>query len=138
MLVSTKGRYALRLMTDIATNCAEGPVSLKEIAERQDVSMKYLEQLVRPLASSNLLVSIRGQHGGYTLARPAEEISAGDILRSAEGDVAPVHCLEENAEACPRANTCTTLNFWQGLDKTISSYIDGYSLQDLIDQRCTL
>lgn len=134
MLVSTKGRYALRLMADIAQHGQEGPVSLKDVSERQDLSVKYLEQLVRPLASAGLLESIRGQRGGYVLVRPAAEISAGDVLRAAEGGISPVHCLEEGAETCPRADSCVTLGFWRGLDEAIGEYVDGYSVADFLTE----
>lgn len=136
MLVSTKGRYALRLMMDVALNCGNSPVPLKDVSERQGLSIKYLEQLVRPLASAGLLESIRGQHGGYILGANPADISTGDILRAAEGDVAPIYCLEEGAEECPRANKCATLGFWQGLDSVINEYIDNYTLEKLITSTC--
>lgn len=132
MLVSTKGRYALRLMADVAQHCENAPVPLKDVSERQNVSAKYLEQLVRPLANAGLLESVRGQRGGYVLARPVEDITAGDILRAAEGGIAPVQCLGEGAGECPMAGECITISFWQGLDNVISKYVDGYTLRDLI------
>lgn len=136
MLVSTKGRYALRLMADIAQHCEESPVPLKDVSERQGVSVKYLEQLVRPLANAGLLESVRGQRGGYVLAKPAAEIPVGDILRAAEGGIAPVQCLEAGAGECPRASVCTTLDFWRGLDAVIAEYVDGYTLEDILEQGC--
>lgn len=107
------------------------PVSIKEIAEVQDLPAKYLEQLVRPLTKAELIRSIRGQHGGYVLARPASEISAGEIIRASEGDVAPIYCLEDSAEECPRRGVCTTLSFWEGLDGVINEYLDAYTLEKL-------
>ncbi len=131
MLVSTKGRYALRLMMEIATKSDNRPVSIKEVSQTQDLPAKYLEQLVRPLAKAKLLKSVRGQHGGYILARPVSEISVGEIIRASEGDVAPVYCLEDNAEICPRRAFCTTLSFWEGLDNVINEYLDSYTLERL-------
>ena len=132
MLVSTKGRYALRMMIDIAMNGTQGPLSLKEISERQEMPLKYLEQLARLLTHGGLLTSVRGQHGGYMLARTPKEIRIGDILRATEGTTAPVTCLEKGAETCPRKDTCMTLAFWRGLDDAIESYVDGVVLEDLI------
>ena len=132
MLISTKGRYALRLMIDVALNARSGPVSIREISQRQDMPLKYLEQLTRSLVKAELLNSTRGQRGGYTLSRPAGQITAGQILRAAEGDVAPTYCLEEGAKECPRAQMCSTLDFWKGLDRVIDEYLDGYTLEDLL------
>lgn len=132
VLISTKGRYALRLMIDVSLNARSGPVSIREVSERQGMPLKYLEQLTRLLVKDQLLQSTRGQRGGYSLARPADQITAGQILRAAEGDVAPTYCLEEGAEECPRAQVCTTLHFWKGLDQVIDDYLDRYTLEDLI------
>lgn len=131
MMISTKGRYAMRLMVDVAVNAQESPTSLKDIAQREHMPLKYLEQLVRSLTRNELLKSVRGQHGGYLLARAASSISAGDILRAAEGTTAPVACLDGSIVDCPRMETCTTLSFWQGLDKAIESYVDSVTLADL-------
>ena len=125
MMISTKGRYAMRLMVDVAVNAQESPVSLKDVAQREHMPLKYLEQLVRSLTRNELLRSVRGQHG------EASSISAGDILRAAEGTTAPVACLDGSIVDCPRMETCTTLSFWQGLDKAIESYVDGVTLADL-------
>lgn len=132
MMISTKGRYAMRLMIDVAANEKDGPVPLREIAHREDMPIKYLEQLVRLLTQNGLLCSVRGQRGGYLLARKAADISAGDILRCVEGTVAPVSCLAE-PDTCPRKNTCTTLSFWKGLDAVIDSYIDSITLAQLCE-----
>lgn len=131
MMISTKGRYAMRLMVDVAVNAQEAPVSLKDVAQREHMPLKYLEQLVRSLTRDGLLKSVRGQRGGYLLAREASSVTAGDILRSAEGTTAPVACVDGQAVDCPRMGTCTTLAFWQGLDEAIESYVDGVTLDDL-------
>lgn len=131
MMISTKGRYAMRLMVDIALNAQEAPVSLKDVAKREDMPLKYLEQLVRSLVRVELLKSVRGQRGGYLLAREASSISAGDILRAAEGTTAPVACLEGPAAGCSRMDSCTTLSFWRGLDEAIEAYVDSVSLADI-------
>ena len=132
MLVSTKGRYALRLMVCVARAGAEGKVALREVSEREDISLKYLEQLARPLVQAGLLRSVRGKGGGYALAREASAVRAGDVLRAVEGTTAPVACLDlEDGMACPRANECTTVRFWSGLDDVIERYVDGVTLADL-------
>ena len=131
MLISSKGRYALRLMIYIAAfGDEEGKIALREVAEREGISLKYLEQLVRPLMHAGLLTSVRGKGGGYMLARPAEEVRAGDILRAAEGTTAPVAC-EGIAGDCARAGLCSTVRFWTGLDEAIERYVDGVTLADL-------
>ena len=130
MMTSTKGRYAMRLMIDIADHEDSGPVSLKEVANREDMPVKYLEQLVRCLTRDDILRSVRGQRGGYLLARSACDISAGDILRCVEGSIAPVSCLSQQ-KPCPRKDACTTFSFWQGLDAVIDSYVDSVTLEQL-------
>ena len=132
MLVSTKGRYALRLMVLIARKGSEGKVSLREASEDEGISLKYLEQLVRPLVRAGLLRSVRGKGGGYVLAGDPGKIRAGDVLRAVEGTTAPVACLElDVAEACPRRAECATVGFWLGLDRVIEDYVDGVTLRDL-------
>ena len=132
MLISSKGRYALRRMIYIAAFGREDghKVALREVAAGEDISLKYLEQLVRPLMQAGYLKSVRGKGGGYVLARPADEIRAGDILRVAEGTTAPVAC-EGIDGACYRAGLCSTVKFWQGLDEVIERYVDGVTLADL-------
>ena len=131
MLISSKGRYALRQIVHIAAlGGAESKVALREIADREDISLKYLEQLVRPLMQAGYLRSVRGKAGGYALAKPADEIRAGDILRVAEGTTAPVAC-EGLDGACARAGLCSTVKFWTGLDAVIEEYVDGVTLADL-------
>lgn len=130
MLISSKGRYALRLMVYIAAiGGSDGKVALREIADGEDISLKYLEQLVRPLMQAGYLRSVRGKGGGYALAKPAAEIRAGDILRVAEGTTAPVAC-EGLEGACARAGLCSTVRFWTGLDAVIEEYVDGVTLAD--------
>lgn len=132
MLVSTKGRYALRLMVCVAQVGAEGKVALREVSEREDISLKYLEQLARPLVQAGLLRSVRGKGGGYALAQEPAAIRAGDVLRAVEGSTAPVACLDlQEGMACPRAGECTTVRFWAGLDEVIERYVDGVTLADL-------
>ena len=132
MVISTRGRNALRLMLDIAQQPGESPVSLSSVSERQLISTKYLEQIVSPLVKAGLLTSVRGANGGYLLARPAEQITTGDILRTGEGNLAPVACLLTDEE-CPRASACDTLPFWKGLDDAITAYIDSVTLADLVE-----
>lgn len=132
MKISTKGRYALRLMVDIAQNDSESYVALKDISKRQGISLKYLEQIVSPLARGGYLNSSRGPRGGYRLARTPDEYKAGDILRVIEGSLAPVNCLASTPNTCARKDVCPVLNFWEGLDNEIEKYVDSYTLKDLI------
>ena len=131
-MVSTKGRYALRMMIDIAKQGPETRSSLREVAERQQISIKYLEQLASPMVSSGLLKSIRGPHGGYLLGKEAQAITAADIVAAAEGDLAPVACLLNHHDVCPRKDTCETIKFWAGLQDVMTSYMTGITLADLI------
>lgn len=135
MLVTTKGRYAMRLMVAIAQQGPDGKVPLRKVSEDEDISLKYLEQVVRPLMAAGLVRSVRGKGGGYALARPAEEIRAGDVLRAAEGSTVPVVCLalEEGSAGCPRKEECTTVRFWAGLDKVIEEYVDSATVADLVE-----
>lgn len=134
MKISTKGRYALRMLLDLALHHEEGFVSLKEIAERQNISKKYLEQIVPLLNKSGILKTNRGNKGGYMLTCNAADVTVGDILRATEGTLAPVACLEFEPNECPRAAECSTLYVWEGLYKSITSYLDGITLQDIIDR----
>lgn len=134
MKVSTKGRYALRLMIDLAEHDRGDYIPLKEISARQNVSVKYLEQIVNQLSRAGLLRSVRGAQGGYRLAKDPEDYTAGEILRVTEGGLAPIACLSEAAEACPRGGECETLDFWIGLAGVIDRYVDGVSLADLVRQ----
>lgn len=131
MLATTKGRYAMRLMAYIA-GYPERKVALKEVAENEDISLKYLEQLAHDMVQAGLLTSVRGHGGGYTLERDASEIKAGDILRAAEGSTAPVACpVLQKKGVCPRERECSTVGFWEGLDKVIEDYVDNVTLADL-------
>ncbi len=132
MLISTKGRYSLRVMIDLAEHQADGYIPLRTIAERQDVSEKYLESIVKLLVKTNFLTGLRGKGGGYQLTRTPEQYTIGSILRLTEDSLAPVACLEPGALACPRAASCRTLSLWQGLDKCINEYLDGFTLADLL------
>lgn len=132
MLVTTKGRYAMRLMVRVAQAGLGAKTSLRAVSEQEAISLKYLEQVARPLVAAGLLDSVRGKGGGYRLARPAEQIKAGDILRAAEGTTVPVACqgLADDG-TCPRLGECTTVRFWAGLDEVIERYVDGVTLADL-------
>lgn len=132
MKISTKGRYALRLMLDIAQLSNGENVSLKDVAKRQNISLKYLEQIVNMLIKANYLKSQRGSQGGYRLARAPEEYTVGDILRVTEGDMAPVACLKDEVNQCPRVGTCSTIKFWTGLYKTFNDYLDSTTIADLM------
>ena len=132
MLISTKGRYALRILVDMAEHEGEGFITLQEVARRQDISEKYLESIVRELVRGGIVSGQRGKGGGYRLCRAPEQITAGEVLRLMEGTLAPVACLTEGAAPCERAALCRTLGFWQGLDKVIGQYADGFTLADMI------
>ena len=133
MLISTRGRYALRVMLELA-QYDQGPyMPLPLIAEKQGISAKYLESIVAPLAKGGLIEGARGKGGGYRLRRPLKDYSAGEILRLTEGSLAPVSCLEGDANACPRAGQCHTLPMWTKLEGLINSYLDSVTLADLLD-----
>ena len=132
MKISTKGRYALRLMIDVAEHSNGNYVSLKDIATRQELSTKYLEQIVGQLSKAGFLKSSRGAQGGYQLARSPEEYTVGDILRLTEGNLAPVSCLQDDENQCQRCDGCATLDFWTGLYRVINQYIDRFTLADLV------
>ena len=138
MKISTKGRYALRMMIDLAQNQGDGYVSLKDIANRQEISKKYLEQIVAILNKPDILRTNRGYQGGYRLAKNANEYTVGDILRLTEGGIAPVSCLEKSPIMCDRAEDCVTLPVWKGLYKVISEYVDSITLQDIVDKNADI
>ncbi len=133
MKISTKGRYALRMLLDLSIHQKEGCVSLKDIAERQGVSKKYLEQIVPMMNKANILVTSRGFQGGYRLAKSPAEYTVGEVLRATEGDLAPVSCLVHDASECQRSMECSTLPVWQGLSAVINHYLDSITLQDILD-----
>ena len=135
MKISTKGRYALRMLLDLAEHQSEGYIALKDIAARQDVSKKYLEQIIPILNKSGFLLASRGFQGGYRLAKTPDKYTVGDILRATEGSLSPVACLDNEPVLCQRADICTTLSIWKGLKKVIDDYVDGITLQDLLDQQ---
>lgn len=131
MKISTKGRYALRVMVDLAMNNSENYIPLKDISKRQEISNKYLEQIISKLNKAGFLETARGNTGGYRLAKKAKEYKIGEILRAAEGDLKPIDCLTEG-EKCSRKKECKTYSFWNGLDNVITNYIDSKTLEDLI------
>lgn len=135
MKISTKGRYALRMMLDLAEHQGDGYIALKDIAARQNVSKKYLEQIVPILNKADILNTNRGYQGGYRLARTPDQYTVGDILRITEGSISPVACLDKNPVECERAAECATLPVWQGLYKVIADYLDGITLQDILDKQ---
>lgn len=131
MLISTKGRYALRVMIDLAEQDRAEYIPLKEIAGRQNISQKYLESIMSVLSKNGYIEALHGKGGGYRLSRPAEDYKVGDILRLIEGTLAPVSCLEHNAKPCARASECRTLPMWEKLDTMINTYLDSVSIADL-------
>ena len=135
MKISTKGRYALRMMLDLAEHQNDGFVALKDIAERQNISKKYLEQIVPILNKADVLRTTRGFQGGYRLAKSPDSYTVGEILRLTEGSLAPVACLEHDPIECSRSVGCATLPVWQGLYRVINEYLDGITLQDILDQQ---
>ena len=135
MKISTKGRYALRLMTDLAAHADEGYIPLKDISERQEISKKYLEQIIAILNKPDIIRANRGAQGGYKLAKAPSQYTVGDILRLTEGSLAPVECAEQNPVDCPRSTDCPTLPVWQHLSKIINDYLDSVTLQDILDDQ---
>jgi Rrf2 family cysteine metabolism transcriptional repressor len=135
MKLSTKGRYGLRAMLDLASNAEKGPSTIHAIAKRQEISERYLEQLLIPLKQSGLVKSVRGSQGGYLLGRAPQEISVGDILRVLEGPLSPVDCVsEQNPDDCKRADKCVTRTIWTKVRDCIAEVLDSYSLQDLVNE----
>lgn len=135
MKISTKGRYALRIMIDLARHDEGSYIRLKDIAERQNITLKYMEQIMPLLTKAGYVRSYRGNNGGYMLARKPEEYTVGDILRTTEGSMAPIVCIEDQPNRCPRCEECTTLPFWEGLWKVINEYTDRYTLADLMEDK---
>ena len=132
MFISTRGRYALRVMIDLAETSNGEYVPMKTIAERQDISLKYLERILPILKKNGLVEGIQGKGGGYRLCRAPEKYPVGEILRLTEGDLAPVACLECGAAACDRRNECRTIGMWEKLDSLINDYFDGVTIADLM------
>ena len=131
MMISTKGRYALRFLVDVAEHQGDGFVPLKDVAVRQEISEKYLEIVVKDLVKGGLLTALRGKGGGYRLSRSPEEYGVKSILELMEGPLTPVACLESGQNVCPRSQTCQTLPLWQGLNQVISDYLTQFTLADL-------
>lgn len=132
MMISTKGRYALRLMVDLAEHQQEGYIPLKEIARRQELSEKYLESIIKLLVQGQFLAGVRGKGGGYRLTQPPEHYTVGSILRLTEGSLSPVACLGQEENSCPRADTCPTLPMWKKLEGLLDDFFDGITLADLL------
>ncbi len=132
MKFSTRGRYALRIMVDLASNDTGDYIRLKDISNRQGITIKYLEQIMPLLTRAGFVTSLRGNAGGYRLSRTPDEYTVGEILRSTEGSLAPIPCLEDKPNACLRISECPTVHFWEGLEKVIDDYVDHFSLADLL------
>lgn len=132
MMISTRGRYALRVLIDLAEHSDNSYVPMKEVAERQEISLKYLERILPVLAKNHLIDGVHGKGGGYKLTRKPEEYPVGEILRLTERDLAPVSCLECNAEQCHRTGDCRTLPMWSKLHDMINTYLDGVTIADLM------
>lgn len=135
MKISTKGRYALRMLVDLAQHRNNGFISLKEVSERQNISKKYLEQIVPSLNKGNILRTNRGPQGGYYLAVDPDKCTVGEVLRLTEGSLSPVDCGAQEPVECERSEDCVTLPIWQGLNRVINEYLDGITLQDLLDRQ---
>ena len=133
MIISTRGRYALRVMLDLAENGNGEYIAMKKIAERQELSLKYLERIMPVLTQNEIIEGVQGKGGGYRLTRKPEEYKVGEILRLTEGDLAPVSCLECGAEPCERRGDCRTLPMWTKLHDMIGDYLDSVTLADLLD-----
>ena len=132
MMISTKGRYALRFLIDLAQHQGSGYVALRDVAGRQGISEKYLEIVVKELVKGGFLVALRGKGGGYRLSRAPEDIGVHEVLACMEGPLAPVSCLEPGREECPRKESCPTISLWQGLDRVIVDYLSQYTPAQLI------
>ena len=134
MKISTRGRYALRTMVDLAQHGGEGLVTLKDVAARQGLSQKYLEQIVTQLSKARLVKGVRGPQGGYSLSREPKDYNVAEILELVEGSLAPVECLEADVNACEHCASCATLDMWTGLYKVVTDYLETITLQDIVDR----
>lgn len=132
MIVSTRGRYALRVLIDLAEHSDESRIPLKDIAERQQISQKYIESIMTLLSKNGFVDGVHGKGGGYCLNRAPEDYKVGEILRLTEGTLAPVACLEKGAEPCPKKDACRTIPMWTKLDELIEGYLDSVSIKDLM------
>lgn len=132
MMISTRGRYSLRVLIDLAEHFSDSYIPMKEIAERQGISLKYLERFIPLLSKSGFIEGVQGKGGGYRLKRAPEEYTVGEILRVVEGNFAPVSCLECGAKKCEREKECRTISMWRNLQSVINEYFDGITLKDLM------
>lgn len=130
-MISTKGRYAVRVLIDMAERAEEGLIPLRDIAQRQGVSEKYLQHIARQLVDAGIVRGVSGKGGGYRLSRPADEITVYEVLEASEGRLAPVACLAADAEPCGRASTCKTLSMWKSFDETLRQFFDGVTIDEL-------
>ena len=135
MMISTKGRYALRVMLDLAEHNNGEYIPLKDIAGRQNISVKYLENILSALSRARMVDAARGKGGGYRLRKPASAYSAGEIVRLAEGGMAPVSCLKDGSRGCEHSASCLTLPLWEGLDRVVREYLDSVALTDLLERK---
>lgn len=135
MLISTRGRYALRVLADLAEHANEGYIPMKDIAERQQISLKYLERILPALTKNGIIEGLQGKGGGYRLIKAPEECRIGDILRLTEGDLAPVACLEADAKLCDQAGACRTLPLWMEFYDLVNQFFDGKTLADIITSK---
>ena len=138
MKISTRGRYAVRLFLDLAEHKNDGFVALKDIAERQNISKKYLEQIISIFNNPSFIKSTRGVSGGYMLAKDPDQYSIGEILRMSEGSLAPIFCVEDESEDCSRSSECVMRPIWQGLNKVINDYLNNITLQDVLNQNINI
>lgn len=134
MLISTRGRYALRVMIDLGEHAGSGYIPMKDVAARQGISLKYLEQILPALTKAGLITGIHGKGGGYQLCRQPSDYTVGEVLRLTEGNLAPVSCLECDAKPCERADQCRTLPMWTDFHRLINAYFDGITLADLMQK----
>lgn len=132
MLISTRGRYALRVLIDLAEHGNGGYVPMKDVAQRQEISLKYLERIIPVLSKNGFIEGLQGKGGGYRLVKPPEECSIGDILRLTEGDLAPVACLESGAKPCGRVSQCRTYPLWVEFYELVNAFFDGKTLADIV------
>ena len=130
-MISTRGRYAIRVILDIANNQKDGYVPMKDVASRQGLSLKYLEQILPTLTKNKILEGVQGKGGGYRLVKSLDQYTVGDVLRATEKDLAPVSCLASGAKECERRSQCRTIGFWEGLNEVINHYLDSKTLADL-------
>ena len=134
-MVSTRGRYALRVIIDLAENAKDGYVPMREVAQRQGLSLKYLERILPQLVADNLVEGVHGKGGGYRLSRDPSEISVAEVLKVSEGDIAPVACLEDGAKMCDRIDECRTISVWKGLNERINEYLESVKIADLMKEK---